>query len=85
MSQVFATSVRDLTLSQECLAEPLHIAPGQTMTTSGRVVGIVLQNKLLENIGHREHKSFPSMKLNPLCKWDVKKCENWIGAKIKEH
>ena len=50
-----------------------------------KVVGIVLQNKLLENIGHREHKSFPGMKWNPLCKWDVKKCEDWIGTKIKEH
>ena len=36
VSQVFATSVRDLVLSQGCHAEPLHIAPGQTMTTSRR-------------------------------------------------
>ena len=25
------------------------------------------------------------MKLNPLCKWDLNKCEDWIGAKIKKH
>ena len=72
MSQVFATSVRDLTLSQGYHAHSTRSDNDDIK----KVVGIVLQNKLLENIGHREHKSFPGMKLNPLCKWDVKKYDD---------
>ena len=50
-----------------------------------KVVDIVLKNKLLVEVGHREHRSFPNIKLNPLHKWDVKKMENWIRAKIKDY
>ena len=50
-----------------------------------KVVRTVLENKLLEELGGRQHKSFKDMKLNPLYKWDVKKTDNWIKAKIKEH
>ena len=34
-----------------------------------KVVSIVLRNKLLVEVGNREHRSFRSMKLNPLHKW----------------
>ena len=50
-----------------------------------KVVSIVLRNKLLVEIGHREHRSFQNLKLNPLHKWDVKKSEEWIRMKIREY
>ena len=50
-----------------------------------KVVSIVLRNKLLVEIGHREHRSFQNLKLNPLHKWDVKKSEEWIRGKIREY
>ena len=50
-----------------------------------KVVSIVLLNKLLVEIGHREHRSFQNLKLNPLHKWDVKKSEEWIKVKIREY
>ena len=46
---------------------------------------IVLRNKLLVEIGHREHRCFQNLKLNPLHKWDVKKSEEWIRGKIREY
>ena len=49
-----------------------------------KVVSIVLRNKLLVEVGNREHRSFHSIKLNPLHKWDVKKSEEWIRLKIIE-
>lgn len=50
-----------------------------------KVVRTVLDNKLLVELGGRHHKSFKDMKLNPLHKWDVKKTDDWIKAKVKEH
>ena len=50
-----------------------------------KVVRTVLGNKLLTELGGRQHKSFKDMKLNPLHNWDVKKTDTWITAKIKEH
>ena len=50
-----------------------------------KVVSIVLRNKLLVEIGHREHRSFQNFKLNPLHKWDVKKSEEWIRVKIRKY
>ena len=50
-----------------------------------KVVDTVLKNKLLVEIGHREHRSFRDMKLNPLHKWDVQSTECWIRAKLKEY
>ena len=50
-----------------------------------KVVSIVLRNKLLVEIGHREHRSFQNLKLNPLHKRDVKKSEEWIRVKIREY
>ncbi len=49
-----------------------------------KVVQTVLKNKLLAEIGAREHKSFKKMKLNPLHKWDVEKTKSWIRAKKVE-
>ena len=49
------------------------------------VVDVVLENKLLTEMGNRDHRSFPNFTLNPLHKWDVKKTEGWIKAKVKEH
>lgn len=50
-----------------------------------KVVSTVLTNKLLVEMGQREHKSFKDIKLNPLHKWNVEKTEVWIKAKIKEY
>ena len=50
-----------------------------------KVVDTVLNNKLLVEMGHREHRSFRDIKLNPLHKWDVKKTESWIRKKIMEY
>ena len=50
-----------------------------------KVVSIVLNNKLLVEMGQREHRSFKGIKLNPLHKFDVNKTECWIKAKIKEY
>ena len=50
-----------------------------------KVVSVVLRNKLLVEVGHREHRAFKNMKLNPLHKWDVKKSEEWIEEKLKEY
>lgn len=49
-----------------------------------KVVGIVLKNQLLVEVGNRDHKSFKEMKLNPLHKWDVPKTEKWIRSKVKD-
>ena len=50
-----------------------------------KVVKTVLNNKLLVELGGRDHKCFRDMKINPLHKWDVKKTDDWIKAKVKEH
>ena len=50
-----------------------------------KVVNTVVKNKLLVEMGGREHRSFRGMKLNPLHKWDVKKTEKWIEEKIREY
>ena len=50
-----------------------------------KVVKTVLDNKLLVELGGCQHRSFKDIKLNPLHKWDVKKTDEWIKAKIKEH
>ena len=49
-----------------------------------KVVRTVLDNKLLVEVGQREHRNFKDMKLNPLQKWDVDKTKKWIKAKIRE-
>ena len=36
-------------------------------------------------MGSRNHQSFPSLKLDPLAKWDRKKTETWIKEKINEY
>jgi len=50
-----------------------------------KVVKVVLKNKLLVELGAREHKSFPNAKLNPLHKWDVDLTKMWIIEKKKEY
>lgn len=50
-----------------------------------KVVRTVLDNKLLVELGGRNNKCFRDMKLNPLYKCDVKKTDDWIKAKVKEH
>lgn len=49
-----------------------------------KVVDIVLNNKLLVEMGQREHRSFRGIKLNPLHNWDVKKTEKWIEKGVFE-
>lgn len=50
-----------------------------------KVVKAVLKNKLLAEIGNREHRCFKGFKLNPLHKWDVKKTTKWMKDKVKEY
>ena len=50
-----------------------------------KVIKTVLDNKLLVELGGRQHKCFPDVKPNPLYKWDIVKTDDWIRAKIKEH
>ena len=39
--------------------------------------------QLLHVVPARCHKTFPTLKLNPLARWDKKSCEAWIvGKKI---
>ena len=51
----------------------------------GKVVSLVLQRSLVMQMGSRNHQSFPSLKLDPLAKWDRKKTETWIKEKINEY
>ena len=39
----------------------------------GKIVSLVLRQKLLVMVGPRKHQFFPNMKLNPLHKWDLPK------------
>ena len=50
-----------------------------------KVVSIVLKNKLLVEMGQRDHRCFKGMKFNSLHKLDRSKTESWIKAKIQEH
>lgn len=50
-----------------------------------KVMAIVMKHKLLISMGNREHRTFPTMALNPLAKWDAKKTVEWITAKKKEY
>ena len=87
MSPAFIKYLRYFTFSQMC-----HVEQQSTVHSTRpdkedvkKVVSIVLRNKLLVEIGHREHRSFQNLKLNPLHKWDVKKSEEWIRGKIREN
>ena len=50
-----------------------------------KVMAIVMKNKLLTSIGSKDHRTFSTLALNPLAKWDVKKTVEWIAAKKKEY
>lgn len=50
-----------------------------------KVMTAVKKNRLLTELGSREHRSFPGLSLNPLSKWDVDKTKDWIKAKKKEY
>ena len=68
-------------VSPNILRERPRSKVARTLFTSNKAQ----HNKLLVEVGHREHKFFPNIKLNPLHKWDVKKTENWIRAKIRDY
>ena len=38
-----------------------------------KVVGTVMQHQLLTPVPRRKHTSFPTLHLDPLHKWDIKK------------
>ena len=48
------------------------------------MVSTVLKNKLLAELGNREHKCFKDMKPDPLYKWNVNGTEEWISRKGPE-
>lgn len=50
-----------------------------------KVMAVVRKNKLLSELGNREHKNFPGISSNPLSKWDVEKTKTWIREKEKEY
>lgn len=50
-----------------------------------KVIAVVMEKKLLTPLGHREHRTFPGMALNPLLKWDREKTLAWITAKKVEY
>ena len=51
----------------------------------GKVVSIVLRQKLLTKLVMRKHHSFPKMKHNPLDRWNRETTKTWIREKIKEY
>lgn len=46
-----------------------------------KTVEVVLQHNLIKPVALRKHKSFPTLPLNPLHKWDVTKTKSWIKEK----
>ena len=50
-----------------------------------KVVGTVMQHKLLTPVPGRKHNSFPTLHLDPLHKWDIKKAKTWIEKKKVEY
>ena len=51
----------------------------------GKVVSIVLPQKLVTKLGKRRHQSFPMMKQNPLNRWNHEATEAWIREKKREY
>lgn len=43
------------------------------------------KHKLLTQLDHREHRSFPGMNINPLAKWNIEQTKLWIEEKKKEY
>lgn len=50
-----------------------------------KVVGVVMQSKLLTPTVGRRHSAFPKLHLDPLHKWDIQKTKSWIERKKQEH
>lgn len=51
-----------------------------------KVASLVLRLKLAaQQSGPRNHKSFPTMNINPLDKWDKKTTRTWIEGKKREY
>lgn len=50
-----------------------------------KVLEVVLQSNLLTPIDGRKHSCFPNMRLDPLHKWNVKMCKDWIEDKKTEY
>lgn len=50
-----------------------------------KVVKTVTEFKLLQCIPGKKHRSFSTIHLNPLHKWDRKKAEEWVEAKKKSY
>lgn len=50
-----------------------------------KVMATVKKHQLLTPLGHREHRAFPGLPLNPLSKWDLKATKSWISDKKKEY
>ena len=50
-----------------------------------KVMGTVKKHKLLTQLDHREHRSFPGMSINPLAKWDTERTKLWVKEKKKEY
>ena len=51
----------------------------------GKVVSMVLRQKLLLKVGERKHQSFPTMKQNPLDRWNLEATQAWIREKKREY
>ena len=50
-----------------------------------KVVGVLLEQKLLKPIGRRQHRAFANISLNPLHRWDSQKTMKWIDEKKKQY
>ena len=50
----------------------------------GKVVAVVLTDRLLHSTPGRAHAAYPNMKLNPLHNWDERKTKEWIEKKKKD-
>ena len=50
-----------------------------------KVVGTVMQHQLLTPVPGRKHTSFPTLHLDPLHKWDMKKARTWTEKKKVEY
>ena len=50
-----------------------------------KVVGVVLNNKLLKPTPGWAHAGSPKLQLDPLHKWDIHKTKIWIERKKQEH
>ena len=54
-------------------------------TDIGKVVSMVLRQKLMIKVGKRKHQCFPTMKQNPLEKWNCEATEALIREKNREY